>query len=318
MADELPRTAKWGFRVCAACACLALAAAIFNPLVALIQAAAQTAFAWGIRRRHAWAAFAAAGLWLTLLPLLPLRVEIRAADQWLAVAILAAMGSLMLASGFSLWPNPAARTGAAPWIALLVLWVAGNVCFRPFRQPSISMEPKILAGDQFFVETSTWTLGRAPKRDEILVFRYPIDGRQTHVKRVAGIPGDRIAIRHGRLIRNGAEVVEPWAVHQAGSPDPYGFNFPSEPGFGVKAPAEEMLRANVHGGEVVVPAGEYFVLGDNRDDSFDSRYWGFVRRADIIGSPTLVYASYDEAPGARAGSMPTVRHLRWARLFKVL
>jgi signal peptidase I len=79
-----------------------------------------------------------------------------------------------------------------------------------------------------------------------------------------------------------------------------------------------MLRNNVHDGEVLIPEGEYFVLGDNRDNSLDSRYWGFVPRADILGSPLLIYCSYEikgETPGTTSNS---ILNTRWSRLLKTL
>jgi signal peptidase I len=90
--------------------------------------------------------------------------------------------------------------------------------------------------------------------------------------------------------------------------DAYRDNFPSEPNVPLYQPAEEMLRKNVVNGEVVVPPGEYFVLGDNRDQSLDSRYWGFVSAGDLIGSPLLIYDSEEQRSG----------HIRWGRYFRVL
>jgi signal peptidase I len=227
----------------------------------------------------------------------------------------------------SYWPLRAAvnlyRQGAAsrrpwPWIAVLLAGACFWLGFQPYMMPSVSMEPTILAGDYLLVETASWNLGRAPSREDLVVFRYPVDPQQTFTKRVAGVPGDRLRIVNKQLYRNGAAVPEPYAIHTTAYVDAYRDNFPSEPDVALSDPGARMLRDNVRDGEVIVPAGEYFVLGDNRDDSLDSRYWGFVSRADILGSPFLIYGSYDlkgEPPGK---TLRTVFNTRWKRLLRVL
>ena len=314
----LPSAARWGYRVIVAVGCLTLLMVLLNPVVALLQAALCFAVARGIRRGHAWAAIAAAGFWLIPIPVLLAR-ELPAGAA-VSLAFSGAVGLVMAWAAAALWRRPAAGGAAWPWVTFLALFTVGIVCFRPFAQPSVSMAPTILAGDRFLVETATWSLGRAPARDQIVAIHYPIDRKQIYIKRIAGVPGDRLSIRAGKLFRNGTAAAEPWAVRTSGFEDPYRDNFPSDPGSGLKAPAEEMLRTCARGGELVVPPGAYFVLGDNRDDSFDSRYWGLVRRADIIGSPELLYGSYappsDESQ--LPAGLPTLRQLRWNRLFKFL
>jgi len=147
----------------------------------------------------------------------------------------------------------------------------------------------------------------------LIVFTYPIDRRQTFVKRVIGVAGDRIRITNKIVYRNGTAIEEPYAVHKTDYVDAYRDNFPSEPDVTLYAPAKEMLREHVSNGEVVVPDGKYFVLGDNRDLSLDSRYWGFIGSGDLIGRPWLIYDSEDPP------SLVTVnRRVRWGRLFKLL
>ena len=315
---QFPSAAKWGYRVAVAAGCLTLLMVLFNPVFALLEAAVCFTVARGIHRGRAWAAIAAAGFWLIPIPVLLLRGM--PASAQVSLAFSGTVGLVMAWAAAALWRRPAKGGAAWPWAAFLALFTVGIVCFRPFAQPSVSMAPTVLAGDRFFVETATWTLGRAPARDQIVAIHYPIDRKQVYIKRIAGVPGDRLTIRVGKLVRNGTPVAEPWAVHASGFEDPYRDNFPSAPSFGIKAPAEEMLRTCVRDGELVVPAGAYFVLGDNRDDSFDSRYWGLVRRADIIGSPVLLYGSYARpADGSQPPSaMPGVRQLRWNRLFRIL
>ncbi|HUP03126.1 MAG TPA: signal peptidase I, partial [Bryobacteraceae bacterium] len=135
------------------------------------------------------------------------------------------------------------------------------------------------------------------RRGDIVAFRYPEDPRQTYVKRVIGIPGDRIHLRGGQVIRNGRRLIEPYIQRTADFPDSYRDDFPQPAGLFTTPRGMEMLARDVSGGQVIVPEGELFVLGDNRDNSADSRYWGFVPRSNVVGKPVLVYWSYD-APSA--------------------
>jgi signal peptidase I len=154
-----------------------------------------------------------------------------------------------------------------------------------------------------------------------VVFPYPVDRRQTFVKRVVGMPGDRIKIVQKRVFRNDAELEEPYATHKTEYMDPYRDNFPSPPNVQVAASAVAMLKNNLSNGEIVVPDGNYFVLGDNRDNSLDSRYWGFVPRGDVLGKPFLVYYSEDVLTDDDA-KKDTFRftwdRVRWNRFFKAL
>jgi signal peptidase I len=294
--------------------CLALLGSLVNPLVGLVQSALCFAFARGIRRRRAWAAIVAACFWLIPAAVVPIRRGALAPDLIPALMLSTALCIVMVFAAVELWREPGARTGWLPWAGFLGMFTAAFLSFQPFLLPTASMEPTILTGDQFFVERASWALGRTPQRGDLVAFRYPVDRNQSFVKRIVGIPGDRISLRDKQLFRNGSRIAEPWAVHTTEYTDEYRDDFPAGDAHYLKAPAEAMLRDCVKDGQVVVPPGSYFVLGDNRDSSLDSRYWGFVPRADILGSPVLIYGSYDVA----GKQQPTILQMRWNRLFKSL
>jgi signal peptidase I len=172
------------------------------------------------------------------------------------------------------------------------LLLARVVAVRAYVVATGSMEDTLQIGDRVLVETFTAHVGKLPVRGELVALVYPIDRTQRYFKRVVGIPGDRLRIVNKQLYRNGVAVEEPYARYKTDYVDPYRDNFPSgPPNEWVKAPAVRMLKENVRGGEVVVPPGKYFVLGDNRDQSLDSRYFGFVSKGDIFARPVLIYFS---------------------------
>ena len=171
---------------------------------------------------------------------------------------------------------------------------------------------------------------RQVRRGDIIVFRYPMDIKEDYVKRAIGLPGDHIRLVNKQLILNGHAVNEPYVQHVYPSALPYRDNFPNAaPELGVMAPAIEMLEKNVVNGELVVPPGCIFAMGDNRDDSADSRYWGFVPRENIEGTPLIIYWSF-EAPTADLTNgnigfdhiMDVITHFftktRWSRTFKLI
>ncbi len=172
------------------------------------------------------------------------------------------------------------------------------------------MENTLLIGDHVLAQ-------RIPKptpyRGEIVIFTYPFDRRQTFIKRVIGIGGDRIKIANKQVILNGAPLAEAYAVHTTDYVDSYRDNFPAEPSTVLPDSALEMLRKNSANGELLVPEGKYFVLGDNRDASLDSRYWGFIEANDIIGVPLLVYESEELSSDPNA-VLPL--RVRWERFLK--
>jgi signal peptidase I len=317
--DTLGKAARRGFWITCSVAALCLMGAFFNPVAGLVLFAIFAGLAFGIRRKKAWAAIAALciltvpvifGVFrLTQTALLPFAIS---------SAVQLVLAAFIFAAARELWRDPSASRAVTPWVHIMCLFAVFTLCFWPYQMPSGSMEQTLLPGDQFLVEKASWHLGREPQRDQLVTYRYPVDPRQTFVKRIAGVPGDHIKIVNKQLLRNGAAVSEPWTIHSTTYIDSFRDNFPSEPSTQLPAPGTEMLRSNVENGEVVVPPGKYFVLGDNRDNSLDSRYTGFISRSDIVGAPLVIYASYNLRGVAAGDSLTSVLNLRWNRLFKVL
>ena len=196
------------------------------------------------------------------------------------------------------------RGVVAEWVVTFILLLFGTTTLvQAFVIPTGSMEDTLLVGDHLLVDK----LAYAPagpvskhllpysevKRGDIIVFRYPIDIRQTFVKRAIGVPGDHIRVEKKHVILNGKMLNEPYVVHKTEYIDSYRDNFPGDPNVPLYPPAQVMLEKDVQHGEVVVPPDHYFAMGDNRDSSLDSRYWGFVPRENIIGKPLIIYWSYD-------------------------
>lgn len=191
----------------------------------------------------------------------------------------------------------------AEWSVTLILLLFGTTTLvQAFVIPSGSMEDTLLVGDHLLVDklayappgkfTGTLLPYSEVKRGDIIVFRYPIDIRQTYVKRAMGVPGDRLHLENKKLFLNGHELNEPYVVHKTEYIESYRDNFPADPTGVLPAPAQAMLEKNLVNKELVVPEGYIFAMGDNRDNSSDSRYWGFVPRENIIGKPLVIYWSY--------------------------
>ncbi|MEO8098817.1 MAG: signal peptidase I [Acidobacteriota bacterium] len=189
------------------------------------------------------------------------------------------------------------RFALATAVTLLLLGVS-TTAIQAFVIPTASMEGTLHIGDHLLVNK----LARNPQRGDLVVFPYPEDPSQIFIKRVIGLPGDRIHIENKQIIRNGHRLIEPYALHSTTYIDPYRDNFPSQPTAVIPPSGQQMLKG-VSGGEVTVPAGTLFVLGDNRDVSLDSRYWGFVPQTSVLGRPWLIYWSYD----------PSAAKTRWDR-----
>ena len=233
-----------------------------------------------------------------------------------------------------------ARGTIAEWTVTFLLLLFGTTTLvQAFVIPTASMEGTLLIGDHLLVDKLAYApAGRIAKyllpysdvkRGDIIVFRYPEEIRETYVKRVIGIPGDRLRIADRQVYVNGRRLEEPYKSHRSDYSDSYRDNFPSEPNTSLYDGAITMLQQNVKDGEVVVPPGHYFAMGDNRDQSSDSRYWGFVPRENIIGKPLIIYWSYETSTERLAHPGISFEHLidlvknfftktRWERTFKLI
>jgi signal peptidase I len=317
-ASKLPRVA------CVAAFLLAgvtLLSVIFNSVAILPFTLVPLCAGVGILRRRAWGAYGMAlYCFAQLIPVTVVAFRDRgsmagAAGLLVSTVLVVGVGCFFLFAGRALARAGAATGRAAPWIAVSALTSLPVFFVQPFVIPTGAMEDTILVGDRILVQ-------RFPKpavaRDDLVVFAYPPDRRQTFVKRVIGIPGDRIRIVTKAVYRNGTRLEEPYARHKTDYVDSYRDNFPSDPNIGLRDGGEEMIEKHVDRGEVVVPEGCYFVLGDNRDSSLDSRYWGFVRFADIIGKPRLIYDSRVQSTDSIMQAEPAAGRTRWDRLFRRL
>jgi signal peptidase I len=229
------------------------------------------------------------------------------------------------------------------WVILAFLFIEGTLV-QARVIPSGSMEKTVLIGDHLIVSRFGYDAGipftnwhvplwRNPKRQQIIVFRAPLpeQGFPDFIKRVIGVPGDRIKIVGEQVYVDGTLLDEPYAVRLPNSFDQPGEKFPptAESGMYGRLRPEWAAELSKHvvNGELVVPPGEYFMMGDNRDNSYDSRYWGFVPRENIIGTPVIIYMSIDAPedvwePGHVGERFETylnaVIHpgeVRWKRLF---
>ena len=233
-------------------------------------------------------------------------------------------------------PPPLAKTAkdeAIAWLkavgAALLIWIVlRSYLVEAFRIPSASMENTLLVGDFLFVNKAVFggeleipvtgihccrlPAFDIPKRDEVVVFRSVEDSTPdlNIVKRVIGAPGDTLQMVHDTVIRNGQRLEEPYALHTALTPGPddqyrgqmRALQLPAYIG---RDP--DHYHPTTHDwGPIVIPAQHYWVMGDNRDESYDSRFWGFLPRAHIRGRPLFIYMSVASHPF----------RIRWNRLFR--
>lgn len=213
---------------------------------------------------------------------------------------------------------------------------------QPFRIPSESMERTLLVGDfllankQVYAPPGPWGWlmpYQNPQTGDVVVFHFPPKPSEHVVKRVIGTPGDGVRLQDGLAWVNGEPLKEPYAVFEPAYPDAYRDNFPTEvySDPGVDPQWWMRMQRDIFAGDLMVPQGKYFVLGDNRNFSRDSRYWGFVPRKDIVGRPFLIYFSLrepsstdgaqaqDDRLGQKNDLLDRLKDLaRWDRILRVV
>lgn len=189
------------------------------------------------------------------------------------------------------------------WGTTLVVFLFVITCVgQAYVVPTGSMEGTLLIGDHLVVNKIPYgplapvvnpVLGTGElERGDIVCFRFPLKPSETYVKRLIGLPGDRVRMVNGQVFVNGVAADEPYVIHKQPGVSALVNNVPRVFPPGMPERGLRAFAANVRGGEIVVPEGQLFVMGDNRDESFDSRYWGFVPREEVIGRPLVVYWSY--------------------------
>lgn len=224
-------------------------------------------------------------------------------------------------------------------IALFLL----TFLLQPFLIPSESMERTLLVGDFLLVNKQVYAPADAlsrhllPYRDvqrgDIVIFHHPDPRYPFLIKRVIGLPGDHLRIQDGRVLVNGVPLHEPYVALEPAAANPFRDDFPAriytDPN--IKPDWWRQMQNLTHNGELVIPAGKYFMLGDNRNHSEDSRFWGLVPRQAIIARPMVIYFSVrrpsttdvQEASDDRLGhdgDLPArlVGFARWKRIFQVV
>jgi len=230
-------------------------------------------------------------------------------------------------------------------IALALFFVVRSFFIEAFKIPTGSMEGTLLVGDFLLVNKLVYGAEvpftdvklpaiRRPARGDVIVFQWPSDRTKNFVKRIVGMPGDTLEMREGELLRNGSRQKEPYAVHTAPGSDVADEEFKWQLAFllsanePVKQPPRSPLsvpsleaRPNYrptrnNWGPLVVPEGNYFVLGDNRDNSLDSRYWGWVADSLVRGQPLVVYYSYNPDGAVKLDWLTRVRWKRFGEMIQ--
>ena len=231
-------------------------------------------------------------------------------------------------------------------VTVLLALFGTSFVVQAFKIPSPSMERTLMIGDHLLVNKfifggrGAWYEKILPYRSlhhgDIIVFKAPYGDHPHFVKRVIGLPGDRLKMVDQEMYVNGKLLREAYAQHDSGQIyDPFNYSFPPVEHQIMSSSVLPEWAKNMHkyidGDEIVVPEGRYFVMGDNRDRSLDSRYWGFVDRDAIMGSPFLIYWSVDATAddysdstflGRLESVMDTLGHLpartRWNRMLRIV
>jgi signal peptidase I len=191
-------------------------------------------------------------------------------------------------------------------IAFVLALFVRTFVFQAFKIPTGSMEPNLLIGDHLIVNKMVFAPtvsglerallpGRPIRRGDVIVFKYPEEPERDFIKRVIGLPGDRVELRHKKLLINDQPLTEPYA-HYLEPPAPIG-----------SVPSDDRRESY---GPVTVPDSQYFMMGDNRDNSQDSRFWGFLPATYVKGQALFIYFSFAEN-GSIGGFFSDVQ---WKRL----
>jgi signal peptidase I len=197
-------------------------------------------------------------------------------------------------------------------VVTVILAIFGTTfVLQAFKIPTGSMENTLLIGDHLLVNKFVYAYPtgllarllpyREIRRGDVVVFKFPPSEDQTQsgehfVKRVVGLPGDRVRIFHRQVLVNSEALKEPFVRHTYLDQLRPGDDFPPSPSEYLRGSTSDWgveMQNHIRNGELVVPPGHYFVMGDNREQSWDSRFWGFVPRELISGKPLLVYWSYE-------------------------
>jgi len=214
-------------------------------------------------------------------------------------------------------------------MAFVLFVIIKTFLVEAFQIPSGSMERTLLAGDFLFVNKAVYgaqipgTRARLPKfesprRGDVIVFAYPRDPSLNYVKRVIGLGGDTVEMRDGQVRVDGVPLSEPYVqrvdpYHDGADPE---FLWQRDHLITTSSDERRQYRpTRDNWGPLLVPLGKYFVLGDNRDNSSDSRYWGFVDATAVRGRPMVVYFSYDRETH---DALPWLTDIRWRRLGSVI
>ncbi|MGI8499185.1 MAG: signal peptidase I [Gemmatimonadaceae bacterium] len=209
-------------------------------------------------------------------------------------------------------------------IAVFLFLVIRTFLVEAFKIPTGSMERTLMVGDFLLVNKAVYGAEvpftgkhlpalQRPKHGDVIVFEWPEDRTKNFVKRLIGLPRDTVEMREGQVYVNGARLTEPYVTHTEPNADPSGEEFRWQRDALVRrAEASTGYHPSRNNwGPLLVPEKSYFVLGDNRDNSYDSRYWGFVADSLVKGRPLIVYYSYDRDALHR---MPWITNIRWGRV----
>jgi signal peptidase I len=299
---------------------IVILAGLLGPIIVLPFAMVPLCAGIGILRNRVWSAYGFATYFFAQLPLFAvILLQPGSSTGPLPRVVVTALGSLglgvlFLFAGRSLAASGAVRSRAWPWIVATVLFTAPFFFVHTFEIPSGAMANTLVPGDRILAQMFPL---RPPERGQMVLFISPTERNVILIKRVIAVPGDHLRIAKRLVILNGAALDEKYATHATVGVEFYPEDFPNEIELPGCAEGHEMLSRQVVNGEIVVPPGSYFALGDNREDSLDSRCWGFVHSGNVIGKPFMIYDSIEQtAEHASDPSLNWFGRRRWARLFK--